>query len=140
MVCDKVGCRSGELRFVSFTYQTTVCCMFKVRQIVVWLKKSPQRQARLKQYCRRSECQELEPIQDVSTRWSSMLHMVARIILLRPAVELFIMADAELEEINLSRMEWESLPRLRAMLQDMAEVTRLVEGDKYVHFIFRGVC
>lgn len=96
----------------------------------MYLRKSPQRSAKLKHCCRMVGCPELEPVEDVKTRFWSIFSMVARIIALRPAIESYCALEPELAELNLSASDWDALPRLKSLLHDMTEVTKLVEGDK----------
>lgn len=100
--------------------------------MVIYLKESPQRRTKLHLCCQLAGLKQLEPIQDVDTRWNSILDMLERFIYLRSAVESYCAMDPGAQKLMPSRDEWEALPGLKAMLTLMKDITSKIEGDRFV--------
>lgn len=105
--------------------------MLKCRQIVTHFNSSSQATQLLisKQY---NLSQAVGLIQDVTTRWWSTFMMLARLIRLRPYLQLLFTEKKVPSDLHLNPDEWIIVEDTKRILEPFMIAQRLLEGEKYV--------
>ena len=78
-----------------------------------------------------SDCNAVNLIQDVKTRWWSTWRMLRRLRRLRPAINLLIATD-KVDCVEITPTQWVILHQIEITLATMARWQRILEGDRFV--------
>ena len=97
-------------------------CYSKIHNIILWVRKSPQRVERFK------ELSPLMLIHDNSTRWHSYYDMCERALLLRAPITELLNQEPLLEPDYLTSTDWEHLTNIKDFLQPFQLATKKNEG------------
>ena len=74
----------------------------------------------------------LDVVQDVATRWWSILSMLERMLYLRPYFSLMVREGLHLSVANLSGEQWTIVEDICTILAPFKNVQQIMEGEKYV--------
>jgi len=99
------------------------------RELVNFFNSSPQAMKKL--HSKQVQGRELNPIQDVTTRWWSTYSMCERLIRLRPYLSL-LENEGEVNFTNLSNSQWIIVEDLAALLKPFMILQKMLEGHAYV--------
>ena len=94
----------------------------KLHNIVLWVRKSPQRMERFKEL----SC--LQLIRDNSTCWHSYYDMCERALFLRDEITELLNTESELEKDYLSHTDWTHLGNISSFLKPFRQATKVNEG------------
>ncbi|KAK9243179.1 hypothetical protein V1506DRAFT_463480, partial [Lipomyces tetrasporus] len=101
----------------------------KLRIIVLWIDRSPQRRNRWKKLCQVEELPEKIIPYDVSTRWNSTYQMLKESLESRKQIERFMVVEA-MGISSFTPKDWDQLRQLKNILDKFDEFTRLVSKSK----------
>ena len=96
----------------------------------IYKKKSSNAHQTLKDFQEYWDMPKLAVIQEVSTRWSSCLHMIERLLKIKKPV-VGALEQCDKEELILCPQDWELLGALADFLKFFDRSTRLVSGETY---------
>jgi hypothetical protein len=99
------------------------------RELVNFFNSSPQAMKKL--HSKQVQGRELNPIQDVTTRWWSTYSMCERLIRLRPYLSL-LENEGEVNFTNLSNSQWIIVEDLASLLKPFMILQKTLEGHAYV--------
>jgi len=105
----------------------------KCKQIVKYFKKSTLAMDKLREEQRKKNLQQLKPLQEVATRWNSVLHMIERLITLNKE-DCLIITLSKLpnapESLNFN--DFIDLKEMVKLLQPFEIATNQISGQTYV--------
>lgn len=102
----------------------------QMHAIVVEIRKTPQRNDKLKATSSALGVRILELVLDVDTRWSSIYYMFERALLLKRSLITLAASEDYLANIMLCSAEWNMVQQVRNFLKSWEELTALMEQDK----------
>ncbi|XP_029160147.1 zinc finger BED domain-containing protein 1-like [Nylanderia fulva] len=108
--------------------------IFKVREIVHWIKNSVVQPDKLKKIQMQNNIPEgsiLKLVADVKTRWNSAFFMLERFLHLRRVISEIVIESVSAPDMP-TAVEMETLNQLTALLKPFEYVTREASGQKYV--------
>jgi len=105
----------------------------KCKQIVKYFKKSTLAMDKLREEQRKKNLQQLKPLQEVATRWNSVLHMIERLITLNKE-DCLIITLSKLPNApeSLSFNDFIDLKEMVKLLQPFETATNQISGQTYV--------
>lgn len=105
----------------------------KCKQIVKYFKKSTLAMDKLREEQRKKNLQQLKPLQEVATRWNSVLHMIERLITLNTE-DCLIITLSKLPNApeSLSFNDFIDLKEMVKLLQPFETATNQISGQTYV--------
>jgi len=133
MCYDWLGCMAHLLELVTglaFNGQGVKEALKAARSLVGSIKSSSQAAADLSTLLVSLGQPDLTVIQDVVTRWWSTYSMVARLLQLKPALEL-LYSTRKVKQ-KLAAAEWTVLEHVHLLLKPFMSVQKALEGEQYV--------
>ena len=133
------------LYFYSFTNTIktslkTISIYFQLHSLAVEIRRTPKRMAKFKAICKqiaREEgeeggCDDVLPILDVPTRWSSTFEMIIRgLRIMKALTRMAALPENNMRDKELSEEDWKLLKLVSEFLNPFAQVTKVMEGSKY---------
>jgi hypothetical protein len=109
---------------------TIKAVMKRLRKLATHFHQSSQACEGLKLCCSVLEIPWKKPVQDVVTRWWSTYQLLASLVYLEPAINMY--ASKLPPELRLTLTDWLICKRAADLLEPFMDVQKVLEGDKYV--------
>lgn len=105
--------------------------IMKLRKLIRKVRKSPQMRQKLCKHCEFYGMDYLVPIIDVATRWNSTYEMLQRAETLKTPLRALCLSHKKMQNLLMSEGEWNSLNRLKALLEKFDRSTQLISMERH---------